>query len=115
MPYQYAVSPKKPIAKQRMKGFIPHIEAPLVGQVLHFPTQPRESDAHHHRHSDDLGAGLEVPERAALGHAHEPDDALALLSRFALTEPSPRPGDLPLLFHPADGKSNALTFGAIST
>ena len=29
----------------------------------------REPDVHHHRPADELRAGLEVPERIALGHA----------------------------------------------
>ncbi|CUH36847.1 hypothetical protein JSE7799_01243 [Jannaschia seosinensis] len=45
------------------------VDAALVQQILDVPQRQRETDVHHHRQSDDLGAGLEVLEGAALGHA----------------------------------------------
>ena len=48
--------------------FVADIDAAFVEQVLDVPQRQREADVHHHGQSDDLGAGLEVPEGAAFGH-----------------------------------------------
>ena len=44
------------------------IDATLVQQVFDVPQRRRETDVYHHGEADDLGAGLDVPERAAVGH-----------------------------------------------
>ncbi len=40
----------------------------LVQEVFIIPQRQRAADIEHHRQEDDLGAGLEVPERAVLGY-----------------------------------------------
>ena len=49
------------------------IDPALVQTVLDVPQLQREPDVEHHRQSDDLRRGLEVLERAALGHARKLD------------------------------------------
>jgi hypothetical protein len=46
-----------------------HIDAAFVEQVLDVPERKRETDIHHHRKADNLGARLEPLEGAELGHA----------------------------------------------
>jgi len=48
--------------------FVADLDAALVQQVFHVPQGEREPDMEHHRQTDDLGAGLEVSERAARAH-----------------------------------------------
>jgi hypothetical protein len=44
-----------------------NLDAALVQEVLDIAKREREADVKkHHRHTDDLGAGLEAPERRAL-------------------------------------------------
>ena len=50
-------------------GLMAHLDAALVQQALYIPEREREPDVEHHRQADDLGARLEVSERAALAHA----------------------------------------------
>ena len=44
-------------------GFMADLEAPLVQQVFDVASRQRVADREHHRQADDLGAGLDVPER----------------------------------------------------
>lgn len=49
-------------------GFVADVDAAFVQQILDVAQRRRESDVHHHRQTDDLGARLEILERAAFGH-----------------------------------------------
>ena len=59
----------------------------LLEQVLDVPQRQRKPGVEHHRQPDDLGRGLEVPERAALGHAARLGSRPARLKIVALTLP----------------------------
>ena len=61
--------------KHRAKSVLPKsnrlvadIDAPFVQQILHISKRQRETDIHHHRQTDDLGARLEVAKGAAFCH-----------------------------------------------
>jgi len=45
------------------------VDAAFVQQVLDIPKRERKPDVHHHGQADDLWAGFEIPEGAALAHA----------------------------------------------
>ena len=67
---------------------VAHLDAALMEQVLHVPQGEREANVEHDRQADDLGAGLEVAEWAALGHAWEGNTPPARLNRAPLTAPA---------------------------
>lgn len=46
-----------------------HVDAAFMQQVFDIPERKREAYVHHHGEPDDLGAGLEVAEGRAFGHA----------------------------------------------
>jgi len=45
------------------------LDAVFVQQVFDVAQRQRETDVHHNRQTDDLGARLEIAEGGALGHA----------------------------------------------
>ncbi|MDA1154854.1 MAG: hypothetical protein O2873_08895 [Proteobacteria bacterium] len=45
------------------------LDAALVQKILDIPERQRKPDIQHHRQADDFGAGLEVLEWGASGHA----------------------------------------------
>lgn len=62
---EHRAKPKPPISD----GFVANVDAPLVEQIFDVAKRQWKPDIHHHRKADDLGAGLEVSKRRALGHA----------------------------------------------
>ena len=66
---------------------VANLDAALMQQVLNVPKRQREPHIHHHGQTDDLGRGLEIPERKALGHPERLGDRPALLKNFLLTVP----------------------------
>lgn len=63
------------------------LDAAFMQMVLDIAERQREPDVHHHGQANDLGRGLEVPEREALGHPARLGDRPARLTDFALTLP----------------------------
>ena len=61
--------------------FVADIDTPLVQQILDVSQREREPNVEHHREADDLGAGLEVAEWGAFGHARTLSAALPRLKR----------------------------------
>jgi hypothetical protein len=47
---------------------VAHLDAALVEEILDMPQRQREADVEHDGEADDLGRGLEVPERTALAY-----------------------------------------------
>ncbi len=47
------------------------VDAALMQQVFHIPQPKRVRDVHHHHQADDLGARLEVAEKARIAHARK--------------------------------------------
>jgi len=68
--------------------FVADIDAAFMQQVFYIPERQRETNAQHHRETDDLWAGFELLERRALGHAGRVGSALPDLNRIYLTGPS---------------------------
>jgi hypothetical protein len=49
-------------------GLVADLDASLVQQVFEVAQRQREPDVEHYRQTDDLGAGLEIPEEGTSDH-----------------------------------------------
>jgi hypothetical protein len=62
----------------------------FVQQILHISKRQRETDIHHHRQTDDLGARLEVAKGGAFCHPATLITRPARLNKFSSDNAGPR-------------------------
>ena len=60
-----------------------YIYTPFMKKVLHITERKRETNVHHHRQADNLGAGFEIAEGAAFCHQETLTDRPAWLNQIS--------------------------------